>query len=179
MDQTVFRVRRVPFLSFLQRIMRIQLACVALLFATVNSQPGATREERHQKFILQHVNANMLTNRCTAVIGRDKLTQTDSNLCKPTNTYIRATAGLIKPVCGAAGQRDPFGPLTTSTNPFDIVVCTLRNQGSRHPRCVYDGQRRTRRIQIRCEEGVPVHFGDDIFYLQNWLNSSCVLQLLK
>uniref|UniRef100_A0A3Q3FQ30 Ribonuclease A-domain domain-containing protein n=1 Tax=Kryptolebias marmoratus TaxID=37003 RepID=A0A3Q3FQ30_KRYMA len=102
----------------------------------------------------------MRAEQCDSVIGRLRISKTNSNECKETNTFIRATTGLIKPICGAASE--PYGEMRKSLQPFDVVVCTLRNQGARHPRCQYNGQRRTRRIAIKCEGDLPVHFEKDI-----------------
>nr|XP_033479873.1 signal-regulatory protein beta-2-like [Epinephelus lanceolatus] len=37
-------------------------------------------------------------------------------------------------------QGEPYGVMTKNRQPFDIVVCTLRNQGARRPHCQYNGQ---------------------------------------
>ncbi|XP_059215195.1 ribonuclease-like 3 [Centropristis striata] len=141
--------------------MRIPLACLLLLSATVLSQdanPG------YIKFINQHINGQMRADRCDHVIRTRQITKTDSNECKETNTFIRATTNLVKPVCGLAGE--PYGQLTKSLRPFDIVVCTLKSQG-RYPNCQYRGQARTRKIAFRCENGLPVHYDRDIVYFEN------------
>uniref|UniRef100_A0A3Q4GWC6 Ribonuclease A-domain domain-containing protein n=1 Tax=Neolamprologus brichardi TaxID=32507 RepID=A0A3Q4GWC6_NEOBR len=85
--------------------------------------------------------------------------------CKPlnkqkvyTNTFIRATTGLVKPICDRAGE--PYGEMTKSTKPFDIVVCKLK--GGRPGHCDYRGNSYTRKIAIKCEQGLPVHFDRDI-----------------
>ncbi|XP_059201629.1 angiogenin-like [Centropristis striata] len=142
--------------------MRIQLACLLLLFATVVSQDA---NARYKKFIKQHINGRMSANQCDAVIGSRHITKTDSNECKETNTFIRATTKLVKPICGRAGE--PYGQLTKSLLPFDIVVCTLKNQQARYPNCQYRGQARTRQIAIRCENGLPVHYERDIVSFEN------------
>ncbi|XP_078025613.1 ribonuclease-like [Epinephelus lanceolatus] len=140
--------------------MRVQFACLLLLFATALSQ-----DARYRKFINQHINGQMSKTRCDQVIQSRGITQTDSNLCKETNTFIRATTNHVRAICGQAGE--PYGVMTRSLLPFDIVVCTLRNQGARRPHCQYNGQARTRRIAIRCEQGFPVHFDGDIVHFEN------------
>ncbi|XP_056239181.1 angiogenin-like [Seriola aureovittata] len=142
--------------------MRIPFACLLLLSATVLSQDVS---DRYRKFIAQHINGQMSVNRCDDEIRNRHITKTDSNECKETNTFIRATTNIVKSICERAGE--PYGQMTKSLQPFDIVVCSLRNQQGRHPRCQYRGQARTRRIAIRCEQGLPVHFDRDIIHFDN------------
>lgn len=141
--------------------MKIPLACLLLLFTTALCQTS----DRYRKFISQHIKADMSKDRCDAVISQRKISQTDSNACKETNTFIRATTGLVGKICDRAGE--PYGQMRKSLQPFDVVVCTLRNQGGRHPRCQYSGARRTRRIAIKCEQGFPVHYDRDIVVIDN------------
>lgn len=155
--------------------MRIPVACLLLLFAAVLAQ-DASVSPRYRKFIEQHIYGGMRAEECSSVILKRRISKTDSNECKETNTFIRANTNQIRSICGAAGE--PYGEMTKSLQPFDIVVCKLRNQEARHPRCEYRGQARTRRIAIKCEQGFPVHFDRDIVHFDNWLNSSCVLQCL-
>lgn len=149
--------------------MRIHQTCplllLLLLVAAVNAQ--LTVRERHRKFINQHVNEDMSQTRCDSVMRRRHITQTDSNRCKERNTFIRATNGLITPICRDAGTPYPGG-LTLSTGTYDLVVCDLRSQGS-YPNCQYRGRRLrpVRKIAIACEAGVPVHYGDDIVFMEN------------
>uniref|UniRef100_A0A672GFK1 Ribonuclease A-domain domain-containing protein n=1 Tax=Salarias fasciatus TaxID=181472 RepID=A0A672GFK1_SALFA len=118
----------------------------------------------HQKFISQHINAGMSVDRCDQVIGQRGIRTVDG-MCKETNTFILANKRHVNPVCGWAGQ--PRGQMTESLNPFPVIVCELRNQGSRRPRCQYRGKALTRRIVIACEQGFPVHYDQDIFVLPN------------
>lgn len=146
--------------------MRIQLSCLllVLLCVSVLSQP-ADVVQRWQKFINQHINGEMSANRCDQVMGARRLTQTNTNMCKETNTFIRATTNIVKSICGRAGE--PYNDMTKSLQPFDIVVCQLKNQQARYPHCQYRGQARTRRIAIKCDRGYPVHFDGDIVHFQN------------
>ncbi|KAI9518170.1 hypothetical protein NQZ68_039615 [Dissostichus eleginoides] len=142
-------------------IMRISFACLLLLSATVSCQ-----NEPYRTFINQHINGGMSVNRCDQVIGERRITDGDSNRCKDTNTFIRANTDQVRAVCLRAGE--PYRErLTKSLQPFDIVVCTLKNQGARRPHCQYQGRRSTRYIAIRCEGGFPVHYGGDIVHLDN------------
>ncbi|TKS72080.1 Ribonuclease-like 3 [Collichthys lucidus] len=145
-------------------IMRIPFACLLLFSATVLSQ-DASITPRYRKFIEQHVNGRMSENRCDSVIGSRRISKTNSNECKETNTFIQATTNHIKAICEQAGE--PYGDMTKSLQPFPIIVCTLKNQQGRLPNCQYRGQARTRRIAIRCEQGFPVHFERDIIHFEN------------
>ncbi|CAK6964721.1 angiogenin-like [Scomber scombrus] len=144
--------------------MRIQLACLLLLFASVHCQ-DASVSPRYRKFIDQHINGQMSATRCDVEIRSRGISKTNSNECKETNTFIRATTKIIKSICGQAGE--PYGEMTKSLQPFDIVVCKLKNQDARQPHCQYRGQTFTRRIAIKCDQGLPVHFDRDIVYFDH------------
>lgn len=139
--------------------MKIPLACLLLLFSSAICQDPIVRA-RYKKFINQHINEDMSQTRCDAEISKRGISKPDSNECKETNTFILARPKQVKPVCGSAGE--PYGQMRKSLKPFHVVVCTLKNQGARHPRCQYSGASRTRRIAIKCEQGFPVHFDSDI-----------------
>ena len=144
--------------------MRITFACLLLVSTTVFSQDG-TVSLRYRKFIEQHINGQMSANRCDHVIRSRGISKTDSNECKETNTFIRATTNIVKSICLRAGT--PYGEMTQSLQPFDIVVCKLRNHQGRQPNCQYHGQARTRKIAIKCEQGFPVHLERDIVHFDN------------
>ncbi|KAM3866988.1 integrin alpha-6-like [Diretmus argenteus] len=154
--------------------MRVQFACwlLLLLCATGFSQP-ADIYPRYKHFIDQHVNRQMSVNRCDAVIRSKGITKTNSNECKEINTFIRANLNTIKSICEHGGE--PHGTMTKSLQPFDIVVCKLKNQ-NRHPHCEYRGQSRTRRIAITCDGGYPVHLDGDIGIMR--VQFACWLLLL-
>ncbi|CAJ1059010.1 ribonuclease-like 3 [Xyrichtys novacula] len=143
--------------------MRILFALSMLLSTAVLCTNAVS--ERYRKFINHHVKGDMSENRCSSEIMSRGISKTNSNECKETNTFIRANTNTIKSICERAGE--PYGDMTKSLQPFSIVVCTLRNQGARHPRCEYRGQARTRRIAIKCEAGLPVHFERDIVHFEN------------
>ncbi|XP_035525528.1 ribonuclease-like 3 [Morone saxatilis] len=148
----------------IQGIMRITFACLLLLCATVLSQ-DANVSQRYRKFIEQHIKGTMSADRCDDEIRTRRISKTNSNECKETNTFIQATTNLVRAICERAGE--PYGDMTKSLQPFSIVVCKLRNQDARQPRCQYRGQRYTRRIAIKCEQGFPVHFERDIVHFEN------------
>lgn len=139
--------------------MKVPFASLLLLLTALLCQ-GTYGNERYRKFINQHIKADMRDSQCDSVIRQRKISETDSNLCKPTNTFIRATAGRVTPICGAAGV--PDGHLRRSIQPFDLVICKLKNNGARQPHCQHSFRKSTSRIKISCEGGLPVHFGGDI-----------------
>ncbi|KAJ3587709.1 hypothetical protein NHX12_011306 [Muraenolepis orangiensis] len=126
---------------------RVYLLLMIVFFTTVLSQ---VQNDRYQKFINQHVKANMRINQCDSVINGKGISETDSNRCKEINTFIRSTLPQIKAICRSGV---PYGELTKSTTPFDIVVCTLKNRDepsypTRLPHCQYQGRSRTSYIAI-------------------------------
>lgn len=145
-----------------QGTMRITFVCLLLLSSTVLSQNVS---ERYRKFLAQHIAREMSANRCDVEIRSRGISKTDSNECKETNTFIRANVNTVRSICERGGE--PYGHLTRSLQPFDIVVCTLKNQQARKPHCQYRGQARTRRIAIACEQRLPVHFDRDIVHFEN------------
>uniref|UniRef100_A0A3B3ZQQ0 Ribonuclease A-domain domain-containing protein n=1 Tax=Periophthalmus magnuspinnatus TaxID=409849 RepID=A0A3B3ZQQ0_9GOBI len=121
-----------------------------------------TVNDRYRTFINQHVNQEMSRTRCDAVMRDRKITVTNSNECKETNTFIKAGTNQIKTVCGEAGR--PYNNsrnLRVSNQPFPIVICNQRGN-HRYPRCEYRGRSATRYIVIGCEDGFPVHFERDV-----------------
>uniref|UniRef100_A0A8C8DF81 Ribonuclease A-domain domain-containing protein n=1 Tax=Oryzias sinensis TaxID=183150 RepID=A0A8C8DF81_9TELE len=144
--------------------MMLKLGFLLLFVSTVLCQP-ADVAPRYRKFIEQHINTGMNINRCNVEISKRGIAKTNSNDCKETNTFIRANTGTVRSVCENAGVQD--GGFTRSLQPFDLVVCKLRNQGARLPRCDYRGQLTTRYIKIKCEQRFPVHFEGDIIALSS------------
>ncbi|XP_031696080.1 ribonuclease-like 3 [Anarrhichthys ocellatus] len=142
--------------------MRIPFACMLLLSATVLAQ---VPNDRYREFINQHMNNHMSADRCDQVIDSRRITKTNTNECKETNTFILSTTSHVVDICVHAGQ--PFGQMTKSSSPFFIIVCELKNHGARRPHCQYRGQRRTRYIAIKCENGFPVHYDGDIVHFEN------------
>jgi len=138
--------------------MRISFACLLLLSATVSSM-----NEPHRKFVTQHINSKMSVKRCDQVMTSKGITETGSNTCKDTNTFILANSAEVTKVCGKAGKAYDGG-LTMSLQPFPIVICTLKT-GNNKPKCQYKGRKVTRYIVIRCERKYPVHFAKDVFSL--------------
>ncbi|XP_023253908.1 uncharacterized protein LOC111648290 [Seriola lalandi dorsalis] len=109
--------------------MRIPFACLLLLSATVLSQDVS---DRYRKFIAQHINGQMSVNRCDDEIRNRHITKTDSNECKETNTFIRATTNIVKSICERAGEpyecRDDQNFVTKTVHVGEDVTLTC----SRH-----------------------------------------------
>lgn len=144
--------------------MKISFAC--LLLFTILLCRGTHGNERYDKFINQHIKADMTADACDKVITQRSISKTDSNECKETNTFIQTSTSYVKPVCADAGE--PYDEqLRKSTKPFPVVVCKLKNEEARLPRCQYRGQSRTSYIVIACEDGLPVHFAEDIVLVGN------------
>ncbi|KAL3044546.1 hypothetical protein OYC64_012938 [Pagothenia borchgrevinki] len=141
--------------------MRITFACLLLLSATVSSQ-----NEHFIKFKNQHIIGRMDVNSCDQVMEERGIAEADSNRCKDDHAFILANTDQVNNVCRLAGE--PYGVYTESLLPFDIVICSLKNQGARRPHCQYQGQSLTTKIAFRCEEGFPVYYGrDNVAYFRN------------
>ncbi|KAL2088610.1 hypothetical protein ACEWY4_015509 [Coilia grayii] len=122
-------------------------------------------KERYNKFVKQHINGNMNEYICDREMRTRKITQTGSNDCKETNTFIQASAQLVTRICLDAGThfRDK---LFKSNQPFPIITCK-HSGGLRYPKCEYRGHKSTRYIAIACEDGWPVHYeNDDLVIVQ-------------
>ncbi|XP_063044673.1 ribonuclease-like 3 [Engraulis encrasicolus] len=106
--------------------MRMQSLLLPLLplAAAAQRAQGQTPEvkERYNKLVKQHINGNMNEYICDREISTRKITQTGSNDCKETNTFIQASSQLVTRICGDAGThyRDN---LFKSNQPFPIVIC--------------------------------------------------------
>ncbi|KAL3044548.1 hypothetical protein OYC64_012940 [Pagothenia borchgrevinki] len=141
--------------------MRISCACLLLLSATVSSQ-----NEHFIKFKKQHIIGSMDVNRCDQMIGERGFTKPGSIMCKHDHIFILANTDQVNDVCRLAGE--PYGVYTKGLQCFNIVYCSLKNQGARSPDCHYQGQGLTKKIAFRCEEGFPVQYGRDrVLYLDN------------
>lgn len=105
------------------------------------------------------------------------ISQVRQNKCKKINTFILAPINMVKSICKHAGQ--PDGKMTKSLKPFPIVICKLKNKPSSFPDCEYRGKALTRRIIIKCVQGLPVHYDNDIDYCENWTADVYVTSLLN
>ncbi|XP_056456572.1 ribonuclease-like 3 [Gadus chalcogrammus] len=129
-----------------------------MVYSTTASKPNHYQEERYQKFRLQHINPGMRTSECDSEILSRNI-ETNTNLCKWSNTFITAPLDQIKAIC--RGHRN--GSIT-SNNPFTFVMCQLSNvdpnNQPRQPNCQYQGwsPRLAKKIVIVCEEEFPIYF---------------------
>ncbi|KAF3694141.1 Ribonuclease-like 3 [Channa argus] len=144
-----FEMMKIPFLCLL----------LVILPATVISQ-DASIKARYKKFITQHIDRQMTAKGCDNVLRKRKITKTDSNECKETNTFILAETKKVRSICLHEGQ--PYGNKTKSLKPFHIIVCNIQNVKARYPKCRYRGKSLKKRVIIKCEKGFPVHYDGDI-----------------
>ncbi|KAG7272478.1 hypothetical protein CRUP_009030 [Coryphaenoides rupestris] len=73
-----------------QRVSLLMLLLLGVFSTTVFSEENPW----YRKFIDQHYNQHMTPDKCDAVIRKGKISETDSNICKQTNTFIRAPLDL-------------------------------------------------------------------------------------
>lgn len=145
--------------------MKIQFVCLllVLLCATVLSQ-DAKIKSRYKKFKNQHINKKMNASSCDDVMQARKIS-TNTNNCKKKNTFILSNVQPVKSVCrkGELLRNN----MTKSLKRFDIVVCKVKKQKAKPPKCMYIGEKLNKKIIIKCEEGFPVHYDGDIDYCEN------------
>ncbi|MFV1304158.1 hypothetical protein, partial [Klebsiella pneumoniae] len=125
---------------FSQKVMEIlQSAVIFLLvfsFSFTAAKVPPDVDPRYQKFLRQHVDADMSVQKCDRAMSIKKITAGTGNDCKEVNTFIQATKDRITTVCGDAGT--PVNNLFKSNQPFPVVTCKLKS-GNRRPNCQYRG----------------------------------------
>uniref|UniRef100_A0A673VX33 Ribonuclease A-domain domain-containing protein n=1 Tax=Salmo trutta TaxID=8032 RepID=A0A673VX33_SALTR len=150
-------VARVDAMGFQRTFLFLVLMCATVV---VHGQP-ANIESRYKQFLRQHVKGDMTMQNCQGVMGYLELTESDGKTCKVKNTFIKANSNQVRAICTGGGTprgRDQF----QSTNSFPVIICKHIG-GDRHPHCRYRGSPpSTRNVVIACEQGWPVHYGDDI-----------------
>uniref|UniRef100_A0A8C6TSH9 Ribonuclease A-domain domain-containing protein n=1 Tax=Neogobius melanostomus TaxID=47308 RepID=A0A8C6TSH9_9GOBI len=113
-------------------------------------------------------NPGSSVNGCDDVMRTRHITESNSNQCKQTNTFILAGTKEVKKVCRDAGalyqnQRD----IRKSSQPFHVVNCVLRSK-KRYPfpKCkYYEAEKKKAKIIIKCTDvSLPVHFHDEADY---------------
>ncbi|GLD70448.1 ribonuclease-like 3 [Lates japonicus] len=109
-------------------MMRSQFVCLllVLLSATVLSQDSIQR--RYAKFRNQHICENIGAKSCDDVIRQRRITKTNSNACKESNTFIIAKTKAVKAVCKDKGEQ--YGNMTKSIQKFKILTCKLKNRSA-------------------------------------------------
>ncbi|MEQ2249788.1 hypothetical protein ILYODFUR_032985 [Ilyodon furcidens] len=159
------------------RILFVCLLACLLLLQVVSSQPEnkagkstprekPVEEERYEKFRIQHIDKDMVKKKCEAEIRRKKIYNND-NSCKKTNTFILDNPKAVKSICQGEGEMNEKTKMTHSKQKFKIVVCKLKKP-ARKPNCEYEGTKFTNRIVVvRCQNGLPVHFDEDILSFGN------------
>uniref|UniRef100_A0AAR2LHS6 Ribonuclease A-domain domain-containing protein n=1 Tax=Pygocentrus nattereri TaxID=42514 RepID=A0AAR2LHS6_PYGNA len=145
--------------------MKVHQFAVGFLVALCATLPSSVRlqETLHEHFLRHHVIRSMAPNQCTEKISSLNIYE-HKGRCKPTNTFILATADDVNAVCTTAG-RNVRENIFESNNPFNVIDCTLE-QETEPRKCVYNDNEHVvppqpRRITVRCEKGVPVHYADN------------------
>ncbi|XP_070818321.1 ribonuclease-like 3 [Chaetodon trifascialis] len=146
--------------------MRTLLVCslLVLLSAAVLSE-NADIKSRYKKFIHQHIYENMTANMCDNVMREKEIYVKKTNKCKKINTFILDNIKPVRAVC--ENQGEPDGDMTKSRRRFHIVVCTLKNRKAKYPKCHYNGTKLHKKIKIKCEKGLPVHYDGNIGHCDN------------
>ncbi|XP_056109151.1 ribonuclease-like 3 [Rhinichthys klamathensis goyatoka] len=140
--------------------MEIHQSAVILLLVVCVSFSTHAVPDGYKHFLKQHVFGAMTVQKCDSEIHTRGIVQSDTtNGCKDINTFILANKKDVNAVCGKAGTQR--GNNRVSNNPFPVVICKLHS-GNTHPHCEYRGTRSTRQIVVRCEDGWPVHYAEDI-----------------
>ena len=135
---------------------------ILLLIVYSTTALNSYQTNKYRQFLHQHRNQRMTTNDCNDVMRDRQITQSGSNDCKWTNTFITlATVAQIRAVC--TGGQNIGGNLFRSTTPFTIVICRLINgkpNHPSHPNCQYQGStpRLASYIVIACDARYPMHF---------------------
>ena len=147
------------FLSFNnQRMMKSLHVGILLLIVYSTAALNQPQSERYQKFKIQHHNPVMSATDCNSVINGRNISETNTGLCKWTNTFITATLDQINAVCENVRRYR----LITSNNPFTFIECKLSGSNRpKPPNCTYKvlpPPRYAQNIVIGCEAGYPMHF---------------------
>ncbi|KAF7688917.1 ribonuclease-like 3 precursor [Silurus meridionalis] len=146
--------------------MEVRAFCLVLLLVMCSAL--LAEAQTWDDFKSKHIYGSMTENACSRVMNQKKPEGNGpfSNSCKERNTFIRATDGLVKPVCTGAGTAVGRGNregeiIYESNQVFSVVTCT-GNRNQRYPRCEYRGRRDTRKITITCNNnGLPLHYNED------------------
>ncbi|KAL1004910.1 hypothetical protein UPYG_G00052100 [Umbra pygmaea] len=141
-------------------VQQIFLFLVFLCAAVITHGQPANVGPRYKQFLRQHVKGDMTAKKCDGVIGNLKLTEPNGRNCKSKNTFILANSNQVRAICTRGGRPRGNG-LFESNNPFPVVIC--KHTGVEyHNKCRYRGSTSTRKVVIACDQGWPVHYGDDI-----------------
>uniref|UniRef100_A0A3B3SFR0 Ribonuclease A-domain domain-containing protein n=1 Tax=Paramormyrops kingsleyae TaxID=1676925 RepID=A0A3B3SFR0_9TELE len=137
-------------------ILAVGWAAMPVMRSTCNSM--RRNETLYQKFLKQHFAPKMVAKKCDREIVKRKIYGDEgTHSCKQVNTFIAdGKKKDILGVCDKAGSPYP-GNLTISNKPFHVITCKLKGKSDRRP-CKYRGDSSTRKIVIRCENKLPVHY---------------------
>ncbi|MFV1287161.1 hypothetical protein QMK81_29900, partial [Klebsiella pneumoniae] len=94
---------------FSQKVMEIlQSAVIFLLvfsFSFTAAKVPPDVDPRYQKFLRQHVDADMSVQKCDRAMSIKKITAGTGNDCKEVNTFIQANGNHVRTVCTGGGTR--------------------------------------------------------------------------
>ncbi|XP_064359803.1 ribonuclease CL2-like [Dromaius novaehollandiae] len=113
------------------------------------------QETRYQKFLRQHVDypttSGLPGARYCNVLLMRRAVNIPGRPCKLVNTFVHAPAQQLLAVC--ARQPDGFHA-TVGTLP--VTACRLVGRNV-HPPCTYRVAQLNHRVQVACQNGLPVH----------------------
>ncbi|XP_057205092.1 ribonuclease-like 3 [Triplophysa rosa] len=117
---------------------------------------------RYSKSVLKYSTQVNLLRYCPPLSKRHITQPNTDNGCKEVNTFILANKDTVRAVCTGGGTiYNKNKDLYMSNQPFAVVTCTLKS-GARHPKCLYRGNKSTRKIVVGCEQGWPTHYDEGI-----------------
>ncbi|XP_014799026.1 PREDICTED: ribonuclease CL2-like isoform X2 [Calidris pugnax] len=138
--------------------MRVSMAgwalCMVLVLAAL---AGTVAETRYEKFLRQHVDfpqtSTLAAHRyCETMMARRRVTA-QGRPCKPTNTFVHASAEELVAACSQAPDAKGFHSTPTS---MALTTCRLRGRDT-HPPCAYRARQVQHHVQVSCLNGLPVH----------------------
>ncbi|XP_054850124.1 ribonuclease-like [Eublepharis macularius] len=130
----------------------------ALLLLLVLLGPLPASSQTHAAFLRKHMDYPKtdpnLTDRlyCNHMMQRRGMT---TPICKEFNTFIHAPTNDVDAICTNRGTHSS-GNLYNSSAYFNLTNCKVN--GPQRPPCNYRGFTSYQRIQVACENSLPVHF---------------------
>uniref|UniRef100_A0A6I8SGN9 Ribonuclease A-domain domain-containing protein n=1 Tax=Xenopus tropicalis TaxID=8364 RepID=A0A6I8SGN9_XENTR len=129
----------VPVLTFLLTL------CIILGF----SLPSNT--QKYKDFKKKHI----LQINCNQIIDQRNIWINNNKNCKPLYTFIDANVIEVQKMCQGIVESDHV----LSEGPLHLTVCSLiKEKSAKPPNCFYNEGHQNKRINITCENNLPVHF---------------------
>ncbi|XP_030042517.1 sialic acid-binding lectin-like [Microcaecilia unicolor] len=129
------------------------LPCLSLLLALIFPSTSQNYDEFRKKHIDSRTNKKHNNQYCNTIM--EQKINRDTGTCRKVNTFIHAPEKVVVILC----RRIP-NAMKTSTKKFSLTICKL--QRKRGQRCTYKAKNEFRRIEIKCEDSLPVHFCGDV-----------------